>query len=944
MVFALLAWLPVGAIRAEPADGAAAAGRDIPPGALDDALNAFATRNRLQLIYAPALVAHRRSAGLRGNPGAREGLAQLLEGTGLTAVAIKANTYLLQAAPRSSGARETVARKPAAASGPTTPTQLDTVHVTGSRIGRAEFETSLPLTLITQEQIRASGLQTLFDVLRLTPGMSGHHPRNNATEGGISQAPSAAAAAASLYSLGPRATLFLIDGRRIASYGLVSGEMGALTDLNGIPLSMVERIEIARGGASAIYGADAMAGVVNIILKKDYRGAEVGASYGVSQHGDAEQQRQYASFGAQTPGGGDVFVNIDRYTRNPLIGSQRDWSTLDRRRFGGSDRRIAFGYLSYDDDLHIRPTSGCIDRDSKPAGVECSFDIPRYVSLQPGINSNALYATYRQPFGEGSEFYADLRVSRVGLELRNAPTHGVMPLSDDHPDADPQANGYSSLNYWFSDVGPVRNRVVTTSNDYAVGIKGHRDRWRWDMNLSRGSNRVVNRVDGLISLSAIETIITDHSYRFNQLNRNAPQTLAALSPQATLGGEMSLDTATASVEGPLFALPAGEVRFAAGVETRHEHLRNRADPSLLSGDIVLAQEFSDRSDSRDASSIYGEFNAPLYEKLWANAAWRLDRNRGYGNRVSPMFGLRWQPWRSLILRASYGDGYRAPTLAELRLPPVITNQASYWVRADAVTRPCHLEDDDYCWVSVRTKVNTEVGPESSVSRTLGLIWTPTEDFNVKLNHYRIRRKNEILVVSPLEFEQVPAKALIRDAQGELIAIGHYLDNVGSTDARGWEIETEYQHKSDGWGDFLFSVDGQYTQRLQRRLRPGEAAIDYAGVGTPDRSVLGSVRWSYRDWIATFNLRYMGPAEIAVPTFLETFTFESPTERRRRIPATTLAGVDLAYGGFPRWLIALNVANLSDRRPGNYDYNEGGYSIADDDPVGRYYLISATHRF
>jgi outer membrane receptor protein involved in Fe transport len=946
IVSVALTFSPVAGALQAPQGDIPADGYNIPPGALDDALNAFASRNRLQLIYAPALVARRRSAGLKGRPGIREGLAQLLDGTGLTAVAVKANVYLLQPAPRPrpKPVPQPFVQKPQALPKAPTTTELDTVHVTGTRIGRAAFESSLPLTLITNEQIRASGHQTLFDLLRLTPGMTGHHPRNVATEGGASQVPSAAAASASLYSLGPRATLFLVDGRRMANYGLVSTDMGALTDLNGIPLSMVDHIEIAHGGASAIYGADAMAGVVNIILKKDYRGAEVGGSFGVSQRGDAEQQREYASFGEQTPGGGSIFVSIDHFTRNPLIGSQREWSTLDQSSNGLADRRFRSGFGYRDPYEVVAPIEGCDSLDGPPGDQvkdRCSLDVPQYVSLQPGITSNALYAYWRQPVGEDTEFYADVRATRVGLEMQNAPFFAGVSLPNDHPDAyKPNPNLY--LNYWFSDVGPVRNRTVTSTRDYTAGIKGYRGKWEWDVSFSRRSNKVVNRIDGLINLPAAETAITTKSYHFNKTDENSPEVLADLSPQTTLGGEVVLDTLSGSIEGPLFTLPAGDVQIAAGFEARHEHLRNRPDNSFKQGDIALAQQLDDRNASRNTSAVYAEVNVPLHDKLWADVAWRVDRNSGYGNQVSPMFGVRWQPWKSLILRGSFGEGYRAPTLAELRRPLLVDTLAA--VRADASTRPCLYDYEIACVVEQRATINPDLRPETSTSRSLGLIWTPSESFTATLNRYRIRRRNEILAINATGRPDLFPEALVRDEEGNLTAVETYLDNIGSTEVRGWEIDTEYRRQTQDWGNFAFRLNGHYMDRLLRRPHPAEQELDYAGYGTPNRTVLGSVRWTYRDWIATLNLRYMGHAKVIVTRPGVACPVIDDIPARCRTPSATLLGLDLAYGGFDKWLIGLNISNLNDRRPVNYDYNLGGYSIVDDDPVGRYYLISAAYRF
>ncbi|MEI2433159.1 TonB-dependent receptor [Lysobacter yananisis] len=946
IVSVALTFSPVaGALPAVQGDSPAD-GYTISPGALDDALNAFATGNRLQLIYSPALVARRRTAGLRGRPPVREGLAQLLEGTGLTAVAVKANVYLLQPAPRArprpAPAVQTGTPPAPAPHGPTT-TELDTVHVTGSRIGRAVFESSLPLTLITNEQIRSSGHQTLFDVLRLLPGMSGHHPRNVATENGASQVPSAAAASASLYSLGPRATLFLVDGRRMANYGLISTDYGALTDLNGIPLSMVDHIEIAHGGASAIYGADAMAGVVNIILKKDYRGAEVGASFGVSQRGDAEQQRQYASFGEQTPGGGNVFVSVDHFTRNPLIGSQRKWATMDQRLSGQADGRYLAGYF---DGYQISPIEGC-ENTTAPGVVDesarCSLDQARYVSLQPGITSSALYAYFHQPFGQNKEFYADLRATRVGLEVQNPPFSASLRLPDSHPDA----GGGRWLNYWFSDVGPIRSRSITTTRDFTVGVKGFRDKWEWDVSLAQRRNKVANRITGLINEPAVTQEVQTMSLRFDKAATNEPKVLAEIAPQTTMGGEIVLDMFSASVEGPLFELPAGEARLAAGVEARREVLRARPDEDFVQGHVALAQEFDARRASRNTSALYGEANVPLLQKLWLNAAWRLDRSSGYGNQISPMYGLRWQPLRSLVLRATMGEGYRAPTLAELRRPLMI-GQDTVGRLAEDFPVPCAVslhdaEGTEYCQVDVRAGVNPKLRPEISTSRNFSVVWTPTEDLTVSLDRYRIHRRNEIVATASLEYPKLFPKQLVLDEFGQVTEVIRQLDNYGSTDVRGWELSAEYRMPTRRWGNFAVRLNGHYLDTLRRGVHSQVPELDYAGFGTPNRTVLGSVRWSYGDWSATFNARYMGPATVLKRTPDQ----PCPKMAFRTIcstPSATLLGLDLTYEGFDKWLFGLNVSNLNDRRPVNYDYSAGGYSLVDDDPVGRYYLVSAMYRF
>jgi hypothetical protein len=223
----------------------------VPAGALDDALKALAVQSHIQILYAPELVAGRRVTGLHARLEPTQALTRLLRGSGLRVVAVNANTFLLQ---RIEPARGPTPRN----AGRALPTEMASIQVTGSRIPRGDLNlvTPAPLTIITREEIETSGHQKLFELLRMQPGMLGHHPVDVASEGGQGdQQPFAAAATTSLNGLGPRATLFLIDGRRIANYGLISVDLGGLTDMDAIPLSIVERVEIFRGGASAIYGA-----------------------------------------------------------------------------------------------------------------------------------------------------------------------------------------------------------------------------------------------------------------------------------------------------------------------------------------------------------------------------------------------------------------------------------------------------------------------------------------------------------------------------------------------------------------------------------------------------------------------------------------------------------------------------------------------------------------
>ncbi|HEY0503546.1 MAG TPA: TonB-dependent receptor [Lysobacter sp.] len=907
----------------------------IPAGSLDRALQALATQSRLQILYDPSLVEHERFQGLQATLPPEQALELLLRDAGLQAARITPNTFLIERAP-----------PPAVAPAPPVerePVELAAVEVTGTHIPRASIDivTPVPLTRISRAQIEASGFQTLFEVLAYQPGMISHHPVDVATDGGFqSQQPFAAAATTSLYGLGPRATLILVDGRRVANYGLASADLGGLTDLNGIPLSLVDRIEIIRGGASAIYGADAMAGVINIILRKDQTGSEVVARYGLSEQGDAEERRVSFSHGQATAGGGNLFLGADYFHRDALLGQARDWRSADLRRFGLRDSRLELGYVSLLDLTMVRPA--CPD-EVRDADGNCYLDVPQYLTLQPEMESGAVYARLLQPLGGSVDFDASLRLGQVQQRLQGAPLHGTVPLPFGHPD-DLFENGVpTALDYAFFDIGPVRSRSNARSADLDLGVSGDWSRWQWRANLSHHRNRVDNQIDGLVSNSALTQAVQDVTYRFNSPD-NPQAVLDALSPRVEVNGEARYDDLVLAFNGPWFALPGGETQVALGLEWTRDALRNEPDARMLAGDVALGAQKSYLNDHRYGSAFYAELSLPFTSWLHADAAWRVDHRQSYGTESSPMLGLKWNPVESLTVRGTAATGYRAPSLFELRRPSV-AGSIDAVPMTDALA-PCRITASlggvSYCLVEHGAIENPDLQPETSRSYTLGAVWAPTPDFDLSLDRFRIHRRNEIVTTDALGNPEAFPVALERDEQGRLVAINEYFTNVGRTHVEGWELQSEYRLDTERAGRFTFRLAASYLEKLERQLGADMEMADFAGHGSPKRSVLAGVEWAWYDWTSTLNVHQLGPVEIAAPG--QPCPEANAAVGKCRTPSVTTADLYVAYGGLANWRLSLNINNLTDREPRNYDALKGGYDIAYDDPRGRYYLLSAAYRF
>lgn len=914
----------------------------IPAGSLDRALQALATQSRVQILYAPELVEQRRSPGLQARMSAEQALDIVLREAGLRAVQINANTYLIERAQAPAGAA--AATPPAATRPREEPVELASVEVTGTHIPRASIDvvTPAPLTRINRAQIEASGYETLLELLSHQPGMISHHPVDVATDGGFqSQQPFAAAATTSLYGLGPRATLILVDGRRVANYGLASADLGGLTDLNGIPLSMVDRIEIMRGGASAIYGADAMAGVINIILKREQKGGDVVARYGLSERGDAEQHRLSASYGMTTERGGSVFLAADYLHRDALSGADREWRTADLRRLGIGDWRTPLGYFSLLDMTLVRDVC---PGDVRDADGGCHLDTPKYLTLQPEMESGSVYVRVLQPVSSGVELDATLRLGQVKQKLEGAPFHGAVLLPFGHPD-DVVVDGVPTLlDYAFFDIGPVRSRSTTDSVDAGVGLTGYRGAWQWRAYLSHHRNSVDNLIDGMVSNSALTQALLDQSYRFNSPD-NPASVLRALSPRVEAEGEASMDQLSLDVNGPWFALPGGDSQVALGVEWSTDALRNEPDERMLNGDIALGAQKSRIDDRRNSASFYAELTMPVTSWLHVDTAWRIDHRQGYGSDDSPMFGVKWMPTQSLTVRGTAATGYRAPSLFELRRPTV--SGAIDAVEMTPAMEPClftaTLENGvTYCLVEHGAIENPDLEPETSRSYTLGVVWSPASNFDVSLDRFRIRRRNEIVTTDAIADPAAFPDAWERDEQGRLVAINDYFTNVGRTEVEGWELQSVYRLDTDRAGRFTFRLSASYLSRLERQADAQSPALDFAGHGAPKRSVLGSVEWAAGPWVTALNLHELGPAEVAAPG--QPCPKWNAEAGRCTTPSFTTADLYLAYVGFRDWRLSLNINNLTDHAPVNYNVGKGGYDIAYDDPRGRYYLLSATFRF
>lgn len=922
-------------------------------GELAAVLDELAKQSGIQILYEAKLLAGRRSAGLNvnGDHSVGAALSELLRGSGLEAVAATPNTFVIKPAIKSgasSGVREVRVASPS----PLVPTELSTVTVKDAHLRQLAMRSVMPVTEITREQIDASGYMTLFDLLKAQPGVQiANQPEAMASESDTYfKTGAAGAAAVALRRLGTQSTLFLIDGRRIAGYGLAQDSSGTVSDLNAIPLVMIDRVEILRDGASAIYGSDAVAGVVNLILRRDFSGAELSQSVGQSSRGDAATQQTSLLWGKRTDGGIGMLLNFAYVHGDPLLGERRSWYSLDQRRQGLRDARSPYsfpGNYVYVDEKGVTTTiaaPGC-EGALSDAGI-CLLDSARYTTLQNGRIGKSVLGRLDVPIGESARAYVDLRVNDFLQRQQAAPFKAIVLLP---PPPEPSQQDPLQLWYSFNDIGPVREKTVSTLLSVDTGIRATFGNWAWNADVSVQRNHVDDTIDGFIRVDGLS--IGGESYTFG----GAPPSRAlrdTLAPRISREGTTTLQQLSLGVSGTAFDLPAGAVSMVAGVEARHEGIELQPGQAFMTGKLLGQLPEYAQSLGRDTSAAYLSFDLPLSDRVEASLAWRVEKTTGFAAHGDPTFGLRWSPLDSLVLRASRSSGFRVPTLLELYQPRSLAEPGLAWVPRAA--GPCErelltLEEGSLCELGVSSGGNDALRPEETQTTALGAVWAPSSAFSLSLDLYRSVRRSEIAmgpIAYILEHPQQFVDFLQRDAAGRLSVINTKFVNLAQTTTSGADAEMRWDIDGANAGRFRLTLGLNYLDRLDRRVAPGAAFAKSAGYAdTPRLTGVSTLRWTRGDWTGAAHLRYVGSyalapyaqAGSACPDYKK-------AQDKCTIPPFALANLNLTYNGIPRWAFMLSVSNVLDHTPRYYDEAAGGFNAAFDDAIGRYYSLRVTHRF
>ncbi len=839
---------------------------------------------------------------------------------------------------------------------------LERVVITGSSIPRTGAETALPVQIIRREEIERSGAFSIKELLtRISANFGGFNESM-----GIGNAEQPGYSGASLRGFGARATLVLLNGRRVANYAF-SGEGGISVDLHAIPLAAIDRIEVLKDGASAIYGSDAIAGVINFITRRDFRGAEVGVTRAHAQAGGGARERETLTLGGgdTAADGFNVFAVIDHRRQHALAARQRAFAATSYRPELGLDGTTVPSFPA-----NIFVARGVFVNPAAPACTEvtvfalggCLYDYVRQSDILPPSDNLSLLARGALALPDRSEVYAELLGSRQQTRFVSSATpvsrFGIpggqgLVIPEDSPFY-PTGLGLTgdivNPRYRTVPLGPRVTDIATDQWRALVGWRGAVAGWEIDTALARSTGRstsdhVSGNVDSVRLADAFATGL------INPFGDSGPQGNALLASTQTHGRSREARGTTDSVDlrarRDMAQWSAGPVTLGVGVEARRETLDDHA--TELNDRVVGGTFLRPKTGARAAQSLSAELVLPLAPKLEAQLALRTDRYSDFGTHTSPKLALRWQPEKWLLFRASAGTGFRAPSLPELYSAQ--TSVAGPLQPKDPKRCPVtQLAQDCFPEFAVLTGGNPALQPERSRQASIGLVFEPIDGASIGIDWWHLSLRNtigtlteDVILSGDDRYEgrnivRGPVDPAFANLPGPITQLIQINENLGRQTAAGIDVDLRYRLAAGATGRFTLELSGSYL--AEQRTFNGGVDKQLAGhtPGGPRWQHALTFGWERAQWNATVVQTWRGGTVDANP---------GADGAERSVAPYDVWDAQLGYRAAAGWTLAVGLKNLFDRDPPftNQGHSfQQGYDPSYADPRGRVWYARAGYRW
>ncbi|MFT3906330.1 MAG: TonB-dependent receptor [Steroidobacteraceae bacterium] len=862
-------------------------------------------------------------------------------------------------------------------------TTTEEVVVTGSLISRAiDSETSSPIQTISQATIAASGVQTTGDLIQQLPSVAG-----SAMNTGVNNGGGFGESNVELRGLDARRTLVLLNGRRIS----LIGASGAV-DLNQIPLSIIDHVDVLKEGAGAIYGSDAIAGVVNIVTRKGFSGIEVGGQYGQTTAGDGKTRSVNVLMGGSTDKL-DIMVSGNYTKIDEVSTAARNFSAYAQYLYSGSTGRIAYasggssrvpngriyltgspvagtgtGQIDCSSVTRKAGTTGSTLDDYRCYGSSDGYNYQSNNLLQTPQERGALFTTANYALSDDLTAYADVLYNKTHSGYEIAPLPFDATADNIVIPADATGNIFG-IAFGGSDGtnNDLRTRFLTLGNRTAAtdsassisnfGLKGSipDTSWQWDATL--GYNRLDQMADysGYVNYTKLQEAIDDGT--INMFDLDDAATIAALksissdirnySTYVTKSGAVNLN-------GELFALPAGTVRAAVGAEVRSLSYEFQAD-SLVQAtadtdylECEVAQEActGNSAGSYNDHEFFGEIFVPVLKDLPGAQTLNLDLGvrssaySGFSASTKSQFKVEYKPVANLMLRGTFSQVFRVPTLNDLYGAPGITSAtyssdsycASYTGTNANITAACSgATSTGLSQITGLITSNPDLKPETGYVDTFGFVLQVpgVENLSVSVDDWHYKLTNLITTLDPNYTVQQCVKTgaaaycdLIHRYSGSSSNAGniYYIEmttvNLGQLRTDGADVEVKYGLPHTPVGAFQFALNATYTNSYAITPYEGAPTTEYAGTYNTQfgnyarwRGTVSSM-WKLGNYDAMFDLRYIHHIVVHNPA-----GGEVTEEADLKVPPIIYADMTLGYTiEKTRTKLQLGMQNITNRQP------------------------------
>ncbi|MDQ1831808.1 TonB-dependent receptor [Massilia scottii] len=866
------------------------------------------------------------------------------------------------------------------------------VEITGSAIKRIETDTPLPVQIVTREEIEKAGVTTAAELMaRISSNVGGLTDGASIKVDGDQRGFNSA----NLRGIGTSSTLVLLNGRRMANFASPGDDTGV--DLNNIPAAAIARVEVLLDGASALYGTDAIGGVINFITRKDFRGVEMNAYALGTREGGAGKRAATLSLGTGEleKDGYNVFAVLDVQGSERLNTSQRKFVNELQipQRLGHllsnftspanirltptqRDHLQETGFLLNGRPITNRQINLSIPTCAPPAnlylpdgsgGVDaCTYNYMGDTELYPKSTKQNLLSRGVIKLGADTQAYAEMALSRsrtnyVGSSARvigyidyrkiaALANTGLDQLDDDTP-------GEIQLRMRLNEAGMRTSELTSESQRYVVGVSGTAAGWDYDTGYNHSVNTVKDKdIHGYVLYDQLMAGIADG--RINPFGPSSAEGVALLNNiqvnDVVRRARGTMDSLDFKASRSLMTMAGGDLGVAVGAEARRERTDFRPSALLMSDNInndAAPEGGKATSDQRKVVAVFGEVLAPFTRQWQGQLSARYDRYQQVGGALSPKIGMAYTPNKALTVRASAGKGFRAPSMSDLYRPTVYGYSATLPDPVLCATVDNNFADCADAW-DTRRYSNVNLKPESSRQFSAGLVVEPGKHWNASLDYWKIKRTDLISEIGDdiiLGNLGKYGNLVHRDEDNEIDYIELHKENRGAQLASGLDLVLNLRSVNTGMGRFGARLNGTYVLDSSVQTSPGDPYISNLGKFVTDTVVQ---RWRHTvsmDW-------EQGPLSATLSnTFSASYDDQNSAINiddgsvvaPNRVKAYSLWDMSLSYGWNKNLKLRAGVQNMFDKAPpysNQANFFISGYDPTYTDPRGRRLYASVNYAF